>query len=137
MLNRRAKSKGFTLIEVIAAIFLVTVGMGGAYTLIQRTTAFTPVVSARLTATYLAQEGIENIRNIRDTNRLEGEAWNAGISSGDWEVVNINSEPTKFQRRTNITPDGLDILEISVEVKWEERGGTHTVSALTKLYEWR
>jgi len=130
--------KSFTLIEVIAAIFLVTVGIGGVYTLIQRTTAFTPVISARFTAAYLAQEGIENVRNIRDTNWLERETWNEGVASTDWQSVDfLDGTQSKFQRKITITPDGLDILEVSVEVKWSERGRTYTVSALTKLYEWR
>lgn len=125
------KPKGFTLIEVIVAIFLVTVGIGGVYALIQRTTAFTPVVSARFTAVYLAQEGIELVRNKRDSNWLTGDPWDSNLPS-----VPEGGLLDKFERTTTITSLG-DTLKVLVEVTWQERGRTHTVLAITKLYDWR
>lgn len=78
-------SKSFTLIEMIVAIFLVTLGAGAAFNVIQSTTSFTAITSAQLTASYLAQEGIEIVRNIRDGNWLEqrtvpATSWDDGIS---------------------------------------------------------
>ena len=130
------QNKSFTLIEVIVAIFLITVGTVGAFTLMQRTIAFTAVSSSQLVASYLAQEGIEIIRNIRDTNYLEVSVWDDGLSSSGWQVVNMNGQPTKFQRRVTITA-GADMLNVLVEVKWSERGSSHQVVVQTKLYNWR
>ena len=62
---------GFTLIEVLVAALLVTLGAGGAFALIQRVVAFTSNVPLQLEASYLAQEGVEIVRNIRDTNFLK------------------------------------------------------------------
>ena len=81
-------SKSFTLIEMVVAIFLVTLGAGAAFNVIQSTTSFASVTSAQLAASYLAQEGIEVVRNIRDTNWLEqrtspGTLWDDGISIDD------------------------------------------------------
>ena len=78
--------KGFTLIEVVAAISILTIGALGAFALIQRILAFSKTSSYRLTATYLAQEGLETIRSIRDSNWLEQRnnpalAWDSGISA--------------------------------------------------------
>lgn len=134
-------NKSFTLIEIIVAIFLITIGAGGAFAVIQRTTAFTSITSSRLAAVYLAQEGIEISRNIRDTNWLKqrtnpGTLWDGGLSSSDWEVINMNGEPTKFQRRVIITP-GTNMLEVLVEVRWSERERTHQVAAQENLYNWR
>ena len=128
---------GFTLIEVIMAIFLITIGAGGAFTIIQRTLAFTSVVSSQLTASYLAQEGIENIRNMRDGNWLTqrsnpGRTWDYGIASTDWQAV-----LDKFQRRITIDKSVADKMIVRVEVQWGERGGTHEVKAETELYNWR
>ncbi len=125
------KPKGFTLIEVIVAVFLVTVGIGGVYALIQRTIAFTPVISARLTAAYLAQGGIELVRNKRDSNWLTGDPWDSNLPS-----VPESGLLDKFERTTTITPSG-DALKVSVEVTWQERGEAHSVTTLTKLYDWR
>jgi len=76
---------GFTLLEVMAAIFVVTVGLMGIFTVIQNLSAQTSISSNRLIASYLAQEGIEIIRNIRDTNWLEQKvatstSWDEGLT---------------------------------------------------------
>lgn len=78
MLN---KINGFTLIEVLAATFLLTVGVGATLIAVNQTSAFTQVTSSRLTAIYLAQEGIEIVKNIRDTNFLK---INKGIAGVTW-----------------------------------------------------
>ncbi len=92
-------SKSFTLIEIIVAIFLVTVGAGAAFNVIQTTTSFTSVASDQLTASYLAQEGIEVVRNIRDSNWLEQRTnpaifWDDGISIA--EGYNLDYQSASF-----------------------------------------
>lgn len=57
--------------EVIVAIFFIATGIIGSYILINSTIFSTTHASNKFTATYLAQEGIEIVRNIRDTNWLE------------------------------------------------------------------
>jgi prepilin-type N-terminal cleavage/methylation domain-containing protein len=63
--------KGFTLIEVIVAIFVLTIGVIGILSLVNQTIISSQIISSRLVASYLAQEGIEIVKNIRDTNSLE------------------------------------------------------------------
>jgi len=76
------KSQGFTLLEVIVAIFLITVGVIATYSLVAFSTSSMSYVSNKFTAAYLAQEGIELVRNIRDTNWLEGSSidWRDGLA---------------------------------------------------------
>jgi len=80
-------SGGFTLLEVVAAIFILTLGLGASFSLIQQTLAVASIVESKLTAVYLAQEGIEIIRNIRDTNWLEQRigmnSWDDGLTDCD------------------------------------------------------
>ena len=128
--------KSFTLIEVIVAIFLITVGTVGAFSLIQRTIAFTVISSSRLVAANLAQEGIEIVRNTRDTNWLSDNPWDEGLSSGDWQDVEMNGQATNFQRRITIT-SGVDVLDVQVEVSWQERLRDHQVTVQTKLHNWK
>ena len=71
-------NRGFTIIELMATMIIVTIGVVGAYSVVQQILAITSSASQRLTAAYLAQEGIELVRNIRDTNWVEGSAWNQG-----------------------------------------------------------
>ncbi len=76
---KKSNNIGFTLLEVMIAIFFLTVGIGGAFTVIQRTVGLSYINASRLVAANLAQEGIEIVRNIRDTNWIEGEDWDKGI----------------------------------------------------------
>lgn len=159
-------NKSFTLIEVVVATFVITLGALGAFSLIQRITAFYPIISSQLTATYLAQEGIEIVRNIRDTNWLEqrtnpGVLWDSDIPAGnraaDYKSGNLNlaytgqflnldgnnfysysaGTPTKFKRKITISKPAANEMVVSVQVTWAERGRTHQVTAETELHNWR
>jgi len=158
---------GFTLIEVLIAIFLITTGVIGAFTLIQQVISSISVSSSKLTAAYLAQEGIEIVRNIRDTNWLEQREppileWDEGLDVGDWEAdyetqnltqpytgdgdfLNIDANgfysyslgiPTKFKRKISIEKPNPDILRVSAQIQWEERGRTHTIEVRENFYKW-
>lgn len=84
------KTKGFTLLEVIVAIFLITVGIGGIFALINQNLATASINSQKLVATYLAQEGIELVRSVRDGNWLEGQpSWLQGNLSFCSQAPNI------------------------------------------------
>lgn len=165
---------GFTMMEIVAAIFIITVGALGIFSLVSQTVSFISDSFSRLTATYLAQEGIEIVRNIRDSNylkmRLDPEAlWDEGLPVGEWEAdfttqnlnqpyggtyLNIDSNgfysyssgtPIKFKRKIRIfdkvnldgDPEEIpDMMKISVEVSWEEKGRSHQVTAQENLYLW-
>ena len=134
--------KSFTLIEIVIAIFIITVGTVGAFTMIQRVLSFTSLTTLQLQAAYLAQEGIENIRNVRDGNWLEQRsgfetAWDEGINSGDWQQVYfLDGSPSKFQRKIGIARPEADKMTVSVQIKWSERGVTHEVVVQTELRNW-
>lgn len=155
------KNTGFTLIETIVAIFLLTVGVTGAFSLMQKVTSFASVSSSQLTASYLAQEGIETVRNIRDTNYLKSEVWDNGIAvatdfkldyrslifpdatcgdylqhNGTYYVCSTDLN-SKFQRQISITKPSADKMVVSVQVSWSERGVPHQVLAQTELRDWR
>jgi len=194
-------------------MFIVIVGVGAVFTLVNQTISSNRAASSRLTAIYLAQEGIEIVRNIRDGNFLkihngESISWDNGIansnclsprippcdfygdanfdgvvSAEDWfsacgtglcylkvpsgeacarcnvngdNIVNavdfslisaylgecsqtsfsVCNTKAKFQRKTTITPQGSDILQVSVEVSWQEQGGPHKVIIRENLYKW-
>jgi len=83
--------KSFTLMEVILAIFILTVGITAAYALVQQTLISASIIQSKLTAAYLVQEGIEIVKNIRDSNWLAQRtdpliSWDEGLPVGDWEI---------------------------------------------------
>lgn len=131
-----SSKRGFTLIEATLSTFILAVGALGAFGAIQMINSFTSGISSRLQAIYLAQEGIENIRNIRDSNWLGQRyspalLWDNGISTGNWETID------KFQRKITISKPQADKIVVSAQVTWPERGGTSQVTAETELYDWR
>jgi len=156
------KEKGFTIIEVIVAIFILAVAILGSYYAFAQMAGLTTIIASRLTAAYLAQEGIELVRSVRDTNWLNGLAWNSQISSCssgceiDYNLdsvmvysdrfLNVDNSnfysysvgtPTKFKRRITITAPAADTLGVSVQIQWQDRGSPYTFSAEEYLYNWR
>ena len=70
---------GFTLLEVIIAIAVVFIGLIGVLYLVSFSISASSVAKNKLIAANLAQEGIELVRGIRDTNWAQGENWDNGI----------------------------------------------------------
>lgn len=83
--------KGFTILEVILAISVLTLAIGGSFGLLQQTLSAASLSNSKLIAVYLAQEGIEIARNIRDNNWLNqrtipGLSWKEGLNIGPNEA---------------------------------------------------
>lgn len=138
------KQNGFTLIELIITIAILSFGIIGVYS------AFLPIahlqytMTSRVTAAYLAQEGFEMVRNLRDSN-----VWPAGLSQcslgcqidyktgilkpyNEQSYLNIDADgfysydqgtATKFKRKITIIQAGSpDALKVDVQVTWDYNG---------------
>jgi len=83
-------NKGFTIIEAIVAVTVLTVGVLGSYVFISSFFRYTDLSIDKLTAAYLSQEGVEIVKNIRDGNWIKrttwNYAWNYGLGEGSWEA---------------------------------------------------
>ena len=79
------KNKGFTIVESLVAIVILVLAITGTISAIQTGISSYIFSKDQIIAFYLAQEGFEQIRNIRDENGLRGQNWLTGISenSGD------------------------------------------------------
>lgn len=64
-------NRGFTLIETFVAISILTISVVAPMTLASKSLSISYYVRDQVTASYLSQEAIETIRNIRDANILE------------------------------------------------------------------
>ena len=130
---------GFTLIEVMVAVFVLTIGVLAAFNVVQNITIYSRTTSSRLTAIYLAQEGIELVRNQRDTNWLEdmylpgSVFWNSSMPPLGCATSSILG---KFDRTCTSTIGPPEKMEVSVGVSWQERGTSHSVTSTTELYNW-
>ena len=72
---------GFTLVETLVAISIFTLSLIGIISILASGISDTNYAKQKITAEYLAQEGIESVRNMRDTYVLytaaTGKDWNS------------------------------------------------------------
>lgn len=79
------ESNGFTLIEAMVAVTILTLAVTGPLFTASRATVAAEIVQDQLTASYLAQEGIEYTRAMRDDEYLLAyAAGGSNISSTAW-----------------------------------------------------
>ena len=77
-MNNR-KNKGFSLIETLVAITVLLVAITGPLTIAHRALSVARISRDQTKAVYLAQDAIEYIKNVKDTNVLEGNEWRTGL----------------------------------------------------------
>ncbi|MDP1690213.1 MAG: prepilin-type N-terminal cleavage/methylation domain-containing protein [bacterium] len=91
--------KGFTLIETMIAITILTFAMAGPMFTAGRSIVAAQTARDQLTATYLAQEGIEYVRMMRDNEYLTAyHAGGADISSTAWSNYLTGLDVTSITR---------------------------------------
>lgn len=74
------KGEGFTLVEALIAITILVFAIVAPLTMASLGLHSAQFSKDYVVASYLAQEGIEYIRNTRDTNVLSGSSWLTTIS---------------------------------------------------------
>jgi len=115
-------SRGFTIIELIITIFILSIAIVGIYSAFSMMVILTANASDRLTAAYLAQEGIEIVRNIRDTNWINSSytetVWIQGLEActsdiggcqADYRTMGTDSSPLSPYGDGNSTSNYLKI----------------------------
>ena len=81
------KNKGFTLIETLVAITILMLAISGPLVFVSGALGEAIYARDQVTAFYLAQDAIEQIRNIRDTNEIQiqtGINEPSGSPAGPW-----------------------------------------------------
>lgn len=81
--KRIGPQTGFTMVELIIAIIILSFGIISVYSAFSNMIMLSYNVSSRLTAVYLAKEGMEIVRNIRDDNFVNNKNWDKDIKSCD------------------------------------------------------
>ena len=152
-------NKGFTLVEVFVAITVLFVGVVGSFGVLPAMIKNQAMNSDVFLASQLANEGMELVRNLRDTNWLSGNAWDNGlmncslgceidyndivlVASGS-RFLKIDSnnfynydsgKDSKFTRTIKVQKVGV-LLNVKVEVSWSGKGSPFLVEG--NLYDWR
>ncbi|HPN96241.1 MAG TPA: hypothetical protein PLK35_00580 [Candidatus Moranbacteria bacterium] len=138
-----AGKRGFSLLEAILSVFIVSVGLVAVMSLLTASIKETLGSRSQQVASLLAQEGVELVRNIRDNNwarQLDDSfngidaannctiAYNSTLScSGDYKlsrntsgyyVHNSNLPDTRFSRKIIIS-GGANVRRIISMVVWD------------------
>ncbi|MBI5139348.1 prepilin-type N-terminal cleavage/methylation domain-containing protein [Candidatus Nomurabacteria bacterium] len=75
-------NRGFTFVETLVALSIFTLSVLAMISVLSRGIADTGYVKRKMIASYLAQEGVEYIRNLRDTYVL----FNVGSPQEGWNT---------------------------------------------------
>ncbi|HEY4500604.1 MAG TPA: prepilin-type N-terminal cleavage/methylation domain-containing protein [Candidatus Paceibacterota bacterium] len=81
MTYKSKKQRGFTLVEAMVAISILSLAVTGPLVIAQKGLGSSIYARDQITAFYLAQEAVEYIRNVRDSNRITGTAWLSQFSA--------------------------------------------------------
>ncbi len=91
------KAAGFTIVESLVAIAILVTAVIGATSAVQTGISSYTFSKDQITAFYLAQEALEQLRNIRDENHLNNRSWLAGIAQS-------SSDPCYFGQACTVSP---------------------------------
>jgi prepilin-type N-terminal cleavage/methylation domain-containing protein len=153
-----SKIKGFTIIEGLVAIFVITIAALIAYGSSQQIISYSRQTEDKFIASYLAKEGVELVRNIRDSNWVSESIWDIGLTGcvngceadrdsalsayGSGRYLNFlaggfydydSGTATKFKRKITIN-DASDQLNVTAEVFWKEGTIDKSIKAEEILY---
>lgn len=78
---RQFLTSGFTLLETLVAISILTLSIAGAFTSAQSGLSSAILARDQIIAFQLGQEAVELVRNIRDNNTYLGNNWLIGLQS--------------------------------------------------------
>lgn len=97
MLRIKTKLKaGFSLVEIMTALFIVSIGLIGVMSLIVQTIQTQNLNKGALVSYQLAQEGVELIRKTRDSNWKQGKSYDSGLAPGDYIIDYTMESPRYF-----------------------------------------
>ncbi|MBP9822187.1 MAG: prepilin-type N-terminal cleavage/methylation domain-containing protein [Candidatus Pacebacteria bacterium] len=157
---------GFTLIETLVSLVILTLTLIPILNLSNSINRVTESIQDNMIASGLAQEGIEIIRNMRDTNWFNNRAFDLNLGEGvvnqpyqyrvEWQSVwpgtyantplNISNgmytyfpgEVSKFTRTITITKINAGELSVVSQVSWTDgRGNSRSISAEDHLFNWK
>jgi prepilin-type N-terminal cleavage/methylation domain-containing protein len=155
---------GFTLVEILAVLFVISLGLIGVLSLIVQNIQSQNINKRTIAAYQLAQEGLELIRKTRDTNWRNGDAWNKDLAGGTYYMdyldeiphsTSVNTDtslylnssgffihnglgnPTPFSRTIEIIPIDAGSMRVYAHVTWYDRDKVFNYDLETLFYDWR
>ena len=128
------RSRGFTLVETLVAISIFSMSIIALMSILGGGISNTNYAKMKISASYLAQEGIEYVKNMRDTSALYGGAsgWNDFIAADK----SYPSAYPDFTRTIQMTAINSDEVRISSTVSWTQASGSSSITFFDYFFNW-
>ena len=92
--KRHAAASAFTLVETVIAMAVIGLVITASYSLTVQSLSLGRETTQRFTALLLAEEGLEVVRNVRDSNWLQNREWRRGLTDGTYAIQELPVETT-------------------------------------------
>ncbi|OGD68232.1 hypothetical protein A2811_01755 [Candidatus Campbellbacteria bacterium RIFCSPHIGHO2_01_FULL_34_10] len=100
--NSKLKTNtGFTLIETLVAISILLIAIISPLILAKEGMVSARLAKNQLVAFYLAQEAVEYVRNVRDSNLLSGSSWLSYLEDCQSGLCYIDAQDPFFSSAIN------------------------------------
>ncbi len=167
MFNFSKEQKGFTLVEIITVLFVISLGLVGVLSLIISNIQNQNFNRTSIIAYQLAQEGIELVRHTRDTNWKALSEFDEGLAPGTYFIDYLDSAPTLvsdpvidiklkqdangmyhhsitsadadsgFNRLILITARDESSINVQSIVSWQDHQLSRSYNLETFIYDWK
>ena len=138
---KKTAASGFTLIETMVAISILLVVLTGPLGAVTQSLHISYTARDEITASYLMQDGVEFLRNLRDADSLAGSPWLASLSQCQNQSCTIDTTRTgasigiigqNGQPNANVVPGcGDAFLEYDAITGLYQHGASASGNALT------
>ncbi len=122
--KKQNNKPAFTLIEIVLILLMASVGLMAILSLALKSANFNNIKKNMFTAMFLADEGLELMTNIRDTNMITGNYYN------DWGNLGTTATSGVFLYKTDyyslIATTTADISETNL---WQDETGFYSHSS--------
>mgnify|MGYP001569850111 CR=1 FL=1 len=88
------RARGFTLIETLVAVLLLATSIAGPLTIASKGLSGALIARDQMIAFYLAQDAVEYVRFVRDSNKLSSTAWLTGLTPACTGASGCYIDPT-------------------------------------------
>ena len=137
-------SSGFTLVEVLLASSLLIIVISGIVGAIFYGSESSIISSRRTQATQIAEQGLEAVRNIKDSdfqafNSLADGTYGIHQNAGQWQLLLNNPDiQNNYTRTVTLSTVNANTKQVNINVDWQQNlQRTGMFNLVGRLTDWR